>query len=131
VKGAAPHELLVAAIRSTIHASVAEGSLPPQVLEAPALSEITLERPKNRDHGDYATSIALALAKVASKSPREIAEVVQRGISGNSIIEKVEIAGPGFINFTLAKSSQGAIVRTILVDGDKFGRVSLLSGKKN
>jgi len=130
VKGAAPHELLVDAIRSTIHASIAEGSLPPQVLEAQALSEITLERPKNRDHGDYATSIALALAKVASKSPREIAEVVQRGISGNSIIEKVEIAGPGFINFTLAKSSQGAIVRTILVDGDKFGRVSLLSGKK-
>jgi arginyl-tRNA synthetase len=128
--GAAPHELIAAAIRSTIQRSVSEGALPPEVLDAPALSEITLERPKNRDHGDYATSIALALAKVASTSPREIAEIVQRGIAGNSAIEKVEIAGPGFINFTLAKSSQGAIVRTILSDGEKFGRVSLLRGKK-
>ncbi|MFM8192203.1 MAG: arginine--tRNA ligase [Actinomycetota bacterium] len=128
--GAAPHEVLAAAIQSAIRAAVSEGSLPPEVLDAPALTEITLERPKNRDHGDYATSIALALAKIASKAPREIAEIVQKEISGNSAIDKVEIAGPGFINVTLAKSSQGAIVLTILSESEKFGRVNILRGKK-
>jgi arginyl-tRNA synthetase len=127
---AAPREVLAAAIQSAIAAAVADGSLSKEVLDTPALSEITLERPKNRDHGDYATSIALALAKVAHKSPREIAEIVRKRISGNTVIEKVEIAGPGFINFTLAKSSQGAIVRTILSEGEKFGRVSILKGTK-
>lgn len=128
--GAAPHEALAAAIQATIRASVSNGALPPEVLEAPALANITLERPKNRDHGDYATSIALALAKVANKSPREIAELVHRGLIGNAKIEKIDIAGPGFINVTLAKSSQGAIVRNILSEGSKFGEVTILQGKK-
>lgn len=127
---AAPHEVLTAAIHSAIESAVADGLLTSEVLDAPALSEITLERPKNRDHGDYATSIALALAKVAGKTPHDIANIVQSRISGNSAIEKVEIAGPGFINVTLAKTSQGAIVRTILTEGEKFGRVSILKGRK-
>ena len=107
-----------------------DGLLSPDVSQSTALATITLERPKNRDHGDYATSIALALAKVANKSPRDIAEIIKNGLSGNSAIEKVEIAGPGFINVTLAKSSQGAVVAKILADGEKFGQVSLLQGKK-
>ena len=107
-----------------------DGLLSPDVSQSTALATITLERPKNRDHGDYATSIALALAKVANKSPRDIAEIIKNGLSGNSAIEKVEIAGPGFINVTLAKSSQGAVVVKILADGEKFGQVPLLQGKK-
>ena len=108
-----------------------DGLLSPDVSQSTALATITLERPKNRDHGDYATSIALALAKVANKSPRDIAEIIKNGLSGNSAIEKVEIAGPGFINVTLAKSSQGAVVAKILADGEKFGQVSILHGKKS
>ena len=128
--GAAPHEALTAAISATIKSAVKDGLLSPDVSQSTALATITLERPKNRDHGDYATSIALALAKVANKSPRDIAEIIKNGLSGNSAIEKVEIAGPGFINVTLAKSSQGAVVAKILADGEKFGQVSLLQGKK-
>ena len=130
LEGAAPHEALAAAIQAAIRNSVNEGAISSEVLDAPVLANVTLERPKNRDHGDYATSIALALAKVANKSPREIAELIQRGLSGHSTIEKIEIAGPGFINFTLAKSSQGAVVRNILNEGAKFGEVTILQGKK-
>lgn len=128
--GAAPHQVLAAAILGTINEAVNDGRLSPEVSHSPALTTITLERPKNRDHGDYATSIALALAKVANKSPRDIAEIVKSGLTGNSAIEKVEIAGPGFINVTLAKTSQGAVVSKILSDGETFGRVKVLEGKK-
>ena len=130
LEGAAPHEALAAAIQAAIRDSVSEGAISSEVLDEPVLANVTLERPKNRDHGDYATSIALALAKVANKSPREIAELIQRGLSGHSTIEKIEIAGPGFINFTLAKSSQGAVVRNILNEGAKFGEVTILQGKE-
>lgn len=130
IEGAAPHEALAAAIQATIRAAVGQGKLPDEVLHSPAIGNVTLERPKNRDHGDYATSIALALSKIANRPPREIAELVKEGLSGNPTIEKIEIAGPGFINVTLAKSSQGAIVRNILIEGSKFGEVKALHGKK-
>ena len=129
-QGAAPHEQLAAAIQAAIHHAVNQGSLPTEVKDAQAFRTITLERPKNREHGDYATSIALALAKVANKSPRDIAELVRNQLAANSLIEKIEIAGPGFINVTLVKSSQGAVVRSILQEGSKFGEVKILQGKK-
>ena len=109
---------------------MSEGEIPAEVLESPAFANVNLERPKNRDHGDYATSIALALAKIANKSPREIAELIHRGLSAQETIEKIEIAGPGFINVTLAKFSQGAVVRNILNQGAAFGAVTILHGKK-
>ena len=76
---------------------------------------ISLERPKNRDHGDYATSIALQLAKAAGKSPREVAEVLRADIAALPEVSAVDIAGPGFINITLNRSSQAELVRTILL----------------
>ena len=86
--------------------------------EVPA--SVRLERPKNRDHGDYATSIALALAKSAGKPPREIAELIATGLRSLEIIDRVDIAGPGFINITLAKATQGAIVINILENNVKI-----------
>ena len=76
-------------------------------------TQVPLDRPKNRDHGDYATSIALALAKPSGKSPRDIAEIIKAGLEKKAEISKVEIAGPGFINITLAKASQGAVIAQI------------------
>ena len=119
------HHQLSEAIRSAVNAAHASGALS---VRAPDV--ITLERPKNRDHGDYATSIALVLAKAAGKPPREIAEIVVNALSGNSTIEKLEIAGPGFINITLAKASQGAVVTSILTHGGKFGLGNSLHGVK-
>lgn len=91
-------------------------------------SVITLERPKNRDHGDYATSIALQLAKEAGKSPREIATVLQSEIAKLSGVSAVDIAGPGFINITLDRASQAELVRTILTQKNKYGRGRALHG---
>lgn len=90
---------------------------------------ITLDRPKNRDHGDYATGIALALAKPSGKAPREIAELIKAGLANRSEITSVEIAGPGFINITLAKASQGGVIAKIISDGKKFGHGKVLTGK--
>ena len=98
-------------------------------------SQITLDRPKNREHGDYATSIALALAKAANLQPRVIAEVIVKSLNENNLltvagISKVEIAGPGFINITLESASQGAVVSQILTEGKKYGCGKSLAGKK-
>jgi arginyl-tRNA synthetase len=128
--GLAPHESLAAAITAAIQGAIAQGELPAELSGTPAITNIVLDRPKNRDHGDYATSIALALAKPSGKSPRDVAEIVQRGLQGNSEIAKIEIAGPGFINITLAKASQGAVVNAILNERERFGRVTILSGRK-
>jgi arginyl-tRNA synthetase len=128
--GLAPHESLAAAISAAIQKAIAQGELPTELSGLTTITNIVLDRPKNRDHGDYATSIALALAKPSGKSPRDVAEIVQRGLQGNSEIEKIEIAGPGFINITLAKASQGAVVNAILNEQEKFGRVTILSGRK-
>ena len=98
-------------------------------------SQITLDRPKNRDHGDYATSISLGLAKAANLQPRVIAEVIVKSLNDNNLftaagISKVEIAGPGFINITLESASQGAVVSQILTEGKKYGSGKSLAGKK-
>ena len=94
--------------------------------ESPAA--ITLERPKNRDHGDYATSIALQLAKAAGQNPREIAAILQKAIASIAGVSKVDIAGPGFINITLDRASQAELVRIILSNKYEYGRGNGLAG---
>jgi len=98
-------------------------------------TKLTLERPKNREHGDYATSVALSLAKPANLQPRVIAQVIIDTLTSNDLlgpagINKVEIAGPGFINITLETASQAAAVVKIISLGKKFGTGDLLAGKK-
>ncbi len=127
------------AIAEVIATAVAHGSLSgDQALKiSKAFAEnnyetlIQLERPKNRDHGDYASSISLALAKSEGKKPIEIANLVKAGLSGSEygkLFADISIAGPGFINLTLNKSSQGAIVNQILNENSNFGKVKVLSG---
>ena len=125
-----PFEQLCTSIVEAVKVAVASGQLPAEVLELSAVNSPTLERPKNRDHGDYATSIALAIAKSAGKAPREIADLLKQKLSDDSNIEKIEIAGPGFINFTLVKASQGAVVNAILTVRENFGKVNVLSGQR-
>lgn len=97
-------------------------------IAASAPAEITLDRPKNRDHGDYATSIALQLAKAAGKSPRDVATILQAAIAELEGVAKVEIAGPGFINITLNRANQAELVRTILGGGSSYGSGQSLNG---
>jgi arginyl-tRNA synthetase len=98
-------------------------------------TKLTLERPKNREHGDYATSIALSLAKQANLQPRVIAQVIIDTLTSNDLLRpagigKVDIAGPGFINITLETASQAAVIVKIISLGKKFGTGDLLAGKK-
>jgi arginyl-tRNA synthetase len=119
------HHQLSEAIERVINDARKAGAL---IADAP--ESVPLERPKNREHGDYATSIALALAKSAGKPPREIAELIATGLRSLEIIDRVDIAGPGFINITLAKATQGAIVINILENNVKFGIGNELAGVK-
>ena len=114
-----PHEQLISQIRAAIE----------QGLKLEFKGEIPLERPKNRDHGDYASSIALQLAKVAGKNPREIAGLLAQALSALPNISKVDIAGPGFINFTLNRASQAELVNTINKSGKSYGNGNSLAGK--
>lgn len=119
------HHQLSEAIERVINDARKAGAL---IADAP--ESVPLERPKNREHGDYATSIALALAKSAGKPPREIAALIATGLRSLEIIDRVDIAGPGFINITLAKATQGAIVINILENNLKFGIGNDLAGVK-
>ncbi len=91
---------------------------------------VTIERPKNRDHGDYATNVALQLAKPAGKPPRAVAELLAERLRGITGVTKVDIAGPGFMNITLDAATQGELARTIVEAGAGFGRNEALKGLK-
>jgi arginyl-tRNA synthetase len=97
-------------------------------IEAALPDVITLERPKNRDHGDYATSVALQLAKSAGRNPREIANLLQPEIAKIPGVSSVDIAGPGFINITLDRATQAELVKTILTSNTEYGRGNALHG---
>ena len=121
---------VAAVILKALDIAKSEGQLPCDVP-----SQLILDRPKNRDHGDYATSIALALAKEANMQPGVIAKVIVKTLTDNKLlttagISKVDIAGPGFINITLESASQGVVVTEILTAGKKFGTSNTLVGKK-
>ncbi|KAB3523200.1 arginine--tRNA ligase [Corynebacterium sp. zg254] len=81
----------------------------------------TVERPRNPEHGDYATNIAMQVAKKAGTNPRELATWLVEDLSGNDGITEASVAGPGFINIRLAAAAQGKIVEEILKAGDTFG----------
>lgn len=91
---------------------------------------IPLERPKNRDHGDYASSIALAMAKGSGRAPRDIALALKVELETLPEVASVVIAGPGFINITLDRASQADLVRQIRVQGQSYGTSNFLKGVK-
>jgi arginyl-tRNA synthetase len=93
----------------------------PLVADTSSLN-IILERPKSAEHGDFASNIAMQLAKPLKQNPRAIAQTIIDGLPANEVISKVEIAGAGFINFFLSAQSKQDIVKTIFQAGDTFGR---------
>ena len=93
------------------------------------IPEIKIERPKSKDHGDYASNIALMVAKPAGVNPREVAQLLVDELSKNQAFKKVEIAGPGFLNFTLESASLGEVVRTIIKEANKYGHTNTLQGQ--
>ena len=116
-------EQLEAAVTSAISRAISQGEISGELPGA-----ITLERPKNRDHGDYATSIALQLAKTAGKNPRDIAQIIIDQLSNVELIASLDIAGPGFINITLNRANQAELVNTILKAANDYGKGNALAG---
>ena len=116
---------LSAAVLQTVRGAVERGDLSVEVPET-----VSVERPRNRDHGDYATNIALQLAKQAGKPPREVAEIVATGLRGADGVARVDIAGPGFLNITLADDALGTIARTVVTAGQTYGNNDSLAGRR-
>ena len=118
-------DLLAAQIQAAISHAIERGDM---IGTVPA--NIPLERPKNRDHGDYASSIALQLSKPAGKNPREVAELLKKDLEKLPEVSSVVIAGPGFINIKLNRASQADLVRTILNAKESYGKGTALTGVK-
>ena len=117
-----PDELSTA-IRACLEAAVAAGDLTVSVPE-----EIRVERPRQREHGDWSTNIALQLAKPSGLKPRAVAELLAARLVDLPGIKSVDIAGPGFLNIVLDTASSAGLVRTIVEAGAGFGHNQQLAG---
>ena len=93
-------------------------------------SDIQLTRTKDSSHGDFATNIAMTLSKQLGQKPRELAEKIIAHLPASPIVQKVEIAGPGFINFFLTQNSEHAAIEQAISLSDQFGRANIGTGKK-
>ncbi|NLK10644.1 MAG: arginine--tRNA ligase, partial [Staphylococcus equorum] len=101
-----------------------------QLADTSEIPEIKIEIPKDKSNGDYSTNIAMVLTKIAKRNPREIAQAIVDNLDTTKAkVEKVAIAGPGFINFYLDNSYLTAIISEAMDKGDKFGHTEEANGK--
>ena len=96
-------------------------SVAPTATDTPIL----LERPRDPTHGDFATNLAMQLAKALKKNPRDIAQQLLNELPVSALVAKAEVAGAGFINFTLDAAAKTAVVKAVLAEGENFGRSTL------
>lgn len=114
-------------LKEEIKAAVIKAGL----AEEAQIPDVILELPKEKSHGDYATNMAMQLARVAKKPPRKIAEELVESFDKNKAsIEKIEIAGPGFINFYMNNAYLTDLIPTILEAGDRYGETTVGKGEK-
>jgi arginyl-tRNA synthetase len=116
-------EDLAAAVRAALQAAVADGDLSVAVPD-----EVSLERPRQREHGDWATNLALQLAKPAGRPPREVAAILAARLAAVPGIKAVDVAGPGFLNLTLDAAAAGELARSIVEAGPAYGGNDTLAG---
>lgn len=125
VSGSHMKEQLENLIAQTLTSLKQQGIVPAEVEP-----RIQVTRTKDESHGDFASNIAMMLAKPCGKNPREVAQLFVDSLPKNSDIVKTDIAGPGFINFFMNKASTSAIVSRILQEGKAFGRSQIGAGQK-
>ena len=114
-------EAVAAAVRTAVDSGELTVALP---------AEVKLDRPKVKEHGDYATSIALQLAKPAGRPPREVAEAIAAHLRGAPGVARVDVAGPGFLNIVLDSAAQGELARTVVTAGPAYGASQILAGHR-
>ena len=115
---------LSAAIRAALTDAVAAGRL-----SVPVPTEVRVERPRSREHGDWSTNIALQLAKAAGLPPREVAEILAQRLRDAAGIGTVDVAGPGFLNITVDAASAGELARAIVEAGTAYGTGTTEAGR--
>ena len=120
-------EELASLIRSTLLDAAAAGriSIDPALVPDP----VTVERPRVREHGDWATNVAMQLGKKAGMAPREFAQILADALAAADGIDSVEVAGPGFINIRLGAGAAGELARTIVEAGAEYGCNATLAGR--
>ncbi len=118
-------ETIITLLEGALETLKQQGTLPADI--APV---IKVDPTRDKAHGDYATNLALVLAKPAGRKPRELAEALIAALPPSDAVEKVEIAGPGFVNFFAATDAAAQIVRQVLDAGDAFGRSLAGGGQK-
>ena len=101
-------------------------SVAPNATDTP----IHLERPRDPTHGDFATNLAMQLAKALKKNPREIAQQLVNELPLSALVTKADVAGAGFINFTLDAGAKTNVVKAVLAEGENFGRSTQGAGQK-
>ncbi len=120
-------EQLSAAIVDVLTRLTGQGAL---TLPDGVPSQVTVERPRQKEHGDYATNVALQLAKRAGTHPRALAELMQRELEAVDGVGAVEIAGPGFLNITVDAGAQGRVAADVVAAGASYGASDAFAGER-
>ncbi|MFC4024932.1 arginine--tRNA ligase [Oceanobacillus longus] len=116
---------------NTLKQEIAAAVIRAKLATEEELPAIILEKPKDKAHGDFATNMAMQLARIAKKAPRQIADDIVANLDqSKASIEKVEIAGPGFINFFMKNDFLGEIIPTILQAGENYGKTNAGNGER-
>ncbi|MDR4228628.1 arginine--tRNA ligase [Bacillus mojavensis] len=114
-------------LKEEIKAAVLKAGL----AEESQIPNVVLETPKDKTHGDYSTNMAMQLARIAKKAPRQIAEeIVTSFDKGKASIEKLDIAGPGFINFYMDNQYLTKLIPSVLEAGDAYGETNIGNGER-
>jgi arginyl-tRNA synthetase len=118
-------------VQALLKEEIKQAVLAAGLAEEAQIPEVILETPKDKTHGDYATNMAMQLARIAKKAPRAIAEEIVANVNKErGSIEKIEIAGPGFINFHMNNSYLLELIPAVLSAGEGYGQTNTGNGKK-
>ncbi|HWO76992.1 MAG TPA: arginine--tRNA ligase [Bacillus sp. (in: firmicutes)] len=122
---------IVNAVQEQIKQEIKNACLKAGLAKEEEIPDVILEIPKDKEHGDYATNMAMQLARVAKKAPKLIAEAIKSEFDlSKTSVEKIEIAGPGFINFYLNNQYLTELIPTILEAGETYGESNIGQGRK-
>ncbi|KQL37002.1 arginine--tRNA ligase [Psychrobacillus sp. FJAT-21963] len=118
-------------VQQSIKTALQEAIIKAELVEVEQIPSIHLETPKDKANGDYATNIAMQLTKLAKRNPRQVAEAIVENLDmSGTMMEKIDIAGPGFMNITVRKDYLQEVVKAVLAEKENYGRTTSGAGEK-
>ena len=118
-------------LQQTIKDALQQAIVKAELVTEEQIPTIQLETPRDKANGDYATNIAMQLTKLAKKNPRQVAEAIIENLElSGTMMEKVDIAGPGFMNITVRKDYLQDVVKAALTEKENYGRSTSGAGEK-